>query len=81
MQLRPLTPDDMIALADIDAVVDSAEYLHVERIAGESFGASFRVERRPLREKSVRGNAVDDDLMSRVKLVVSGVEDGVALVA
>jgi ribosomal protein S18 acetylase RimI-like enzyme len=89
MQLRPLTPDDLIGLADIDAVIDSAEYLHVERTPalgtaaapGETFAASFRVERRPVREKAVRGNAVDDDLLARVKLVVSGVEDGLAVAA
>lgn len=81
MQLRALTPDDLPGLVDIDAVIDSAEYLHVERTPGESFGASFRVERRPLREKSVRANAIDDDLLSRLKLVVTGVEDGLALVA
>jgi ribosomal protein S18 acetylase RimI-like enzyme len=81
MQVRPLTMDDLIGLIDIDAVIDSAEYLHVERTPAEGFGASFRIERRPLREKVVRATTIDDDLQSRVKLVAGGIEDGLALVA
>jgi ribosomal protein S18 acetylase RimI-like enzyme len=80
MQIRAGQPDDLERLIDLDGTIEAAEYLHVER-AGEGLAMSWRLEERPLREKRVDSNAVDDDRRFAIRQVLGGVEEGTALVA
>ena len=80
MQIRPDKPEDLDRLIDLDGTIESAEYLHVER-AGEGLAMGWRLEERPLREKRVDSNAVDEDRRFAIRQVLGGVEEGTALVA
>ena len=80
MELRPARNTDLPQLSDIDGTVDSAHYLHVDR-SGEGVGVSFHLEQRPLRTRLIERNPLADDLHFVVKQVVSGIEEGVAIVA
>jgi len=76
MEIRAATAADLDRLIDLDATIESAAYLHVER-QGEGLAAGWRLEERPLREKRIDANALDDDRMFAVKQVLGGVEDGI----
>jgi len=76
MEIRAATAADLDRLIDLDATIESAAYLHVER-QGEGLAAGWRLEERPLREKRIDANALDDDRMFAVKQVFGGVEDGI----
>lgn len=80
MQIRPLRIADLDALDEIDATIQSDEYLHVDRSAGDG-GVSFRVERRPLTERRSESNPIDDDLRFRVRQIAGGIEEGFCRVA
>jgi ribosomal protein S18 acetylase RimI-like enzyme len=80
MQIRAGQLDDLDRLIDLDGTIESAEYLHLER-GGEGLGVSWRLEERPLREKRIDANAVDDDRRFTLKQVLAGVEEGTVLVA
>jgi GNAT superfamily N-acetyltransferase len=80
MEIRPLTSDDVRELADIDATVESTQYLHVER-SGEGIAFSLRVEERPLRSKQIKSNPIGDELSFTIKQLAGGADEGVALVA
>src|SRR4051794_25880083 len=80
MEIRPLTSADVRHLDDIDATVESTEYLHVER-AGAGITFSLRVEERPLRSKQITSNPIGDELSFTLKQLASGADEGVALVA
>ena len=60
MQIRPVQPRDLDLLSEIDGTVESSQYLHVER-TGEGLGSAWRLHERPLRERLVRSNPIDDD--------------------
>lgn len=80
MVIRPAQPDDLDRLIDIDATIESTEYLHLER-GGEGLATAWRLEERPLREKLLDPNAFDEDRRFALKQLVGGIEDGVVLVA
>jgi GNAT superfamily N-acetyltransferase len=80
MEIRPLTPADLRFLGDIDATVESTQYLHLERI-GEGVAVSMRVEARPLREKKIMPNPIDDDLAMSYRQIASASDEGIALAA
>jgi N-acetylglutamate synthase-like GNAT family acetyltransferase len=80
MLIRPAQPADLARLIDIDGTIESSQYLHVDR-GGEELAVSWRLEERPLREKLVNNNAVDEDGEFRLKQVVNGIEEGIAIVA
>ena len=80
MQIRPALRTDMDALAEIDATVDSAEYLHVEK-SGEEFNLSFKVEPRPLRERIIQANRLGDEVHFAYRQIIEGHDEGIALVA
>src|SRR5262245_6877322 len=61
MEIRPLTSADLRFLGDIDATIESTQYLHLER-SGEGVTVNMRVESRPLREKKIISNPINDDL-------------------
>jgi ribosomal protein S18 acetylase RimI-like enzyme len=78
MEIRPMSASDVDRLGDIDATVEASRYLHVER-TGQGLAAAWRVQERPLREKRIDPNRVDDELHFAVKQVAAGIEEGVAL--
>ncbi len=80
MEIRPAKFDDLRFLADVDATIESTQYLYLD-VVGEGMIRSFSLQQRPLREKHVQRNPVTDGLSFSFKQVASGIEDGVALVA
>ena len=75
-----MTADDLRSLADIDATIESSQYLHLER-TGEGLAVKMFVEARPTREKQIISFPLDDDLNIVWKQIASGADEGVALVA
>jgi GNAT superfamily N-acetyltransferase len=49
--------------------------------AGEGMTIAWRLEERPLREKLVNSNAVDDDQRFALRQVLGGIEEGIGLAA
>jgi RimJ/RimL family protein N-acetyltransferase len=80
MQIRPMNMGDMDRLGDIDATVESADYLHLE-ITGEGMQKSWRLEQRPMREKRIAANPLSEDARFLVRQCLSGTDEGVLLVA
>jgi ribosomal protein S18 acetylase RimI-like enzyme len=80
MEIRPVEPRDLGALIEIDGTVESMQYLHVER-SGEGMNLQWRLEERPLRAKLTDRNRPADELQFTLKQVVTGVEEGIALLA
>jgi ribosomal protein S18 acetylase RimI-like enzyme len=80
MEIRPATPADLDRLRDIDATVESSQVLFLER-TGEGIASSWKLEARPLREKLIDRNALDDERAFTLRQIVTGVDEGVALVA
>jgi ribosomal protein S18 acetylase RimI-like enzyme len=60
---------------DIDATIDSCDYLHLD-VAGEGMARRFVLEPRKLRERLIRSNPVGDDLAFAIKQIVVGIEEG-----
>ena len=80
MQIRPVTPADLDGLYDIDATIESSQYLHLDR-AGEGLDVSWKLAERPLRERRTLPNRLDDDRRFLLKQIATGVDEGVVLVA
>ncbi len=80
MQIRPMTEHDLDDVTEIDATIHSPSYLHVDQ-TGDDLGRSWRLERRPRREKLVQPNPLDDDARFYLKQILTGAEEGGALVA
>src|SRR5918999_5251442 len=80
MQIRPATPADLDRLRDIDATVESTQLLFLER-SGEGVNSTWRLEPRPLREKLIDPNPFDDDRAFTLRQIVTGADEGIALVA
>lgn len=80
MQIRPITSADLTAIRGIDAVIESTDYLHVDQ-SGESLSVGWRLETRPLREKTIESNPVSDTTETSYKHIVGEIEEGIALAA
>jgi GNAT superfamily N-acetyltransferase len=80
MQIRPAIRADLEMFRDIDGVVDSTDYLHVEK-SGEGVGISIKIEPRPLREKLILANRLSDDAFFAYRQVTEANDEGIALVA
>jgi RimJ/RimL family protein N-acetyltransferase len=80
MEIRAIRLPDIDRLIDIDATIESTHYLHVDQ-AGEGFDISFKLSERPLREPRNDRNSATDEVNFSMKQVVSGIEDGIALLA
>jgi len=80
MEIRAIRPADLDRLIDIDGTVESTQYLHVEQ-AGQGLEVHWRVQERPLREKRIDRNQPDDEINFLMKQVVTGAEEGIALLA
>jgi ribosomal protein S18 acetylase RimI-like enzyme len=98
MQIRPVTPQDLAAIQEIDGTVESSRYLHLEQSTGAAgseeatedeaeaeaeaeaaFAINWRLDERPARQKLILPNRLDDDAAFALKEVVSGRDDGTAL--
>lgn len=82
MQIRPVTQADLAGLQEIDGTVESARYLHVDfadAAGDEGVTFAWRLEERPARQKLIESNRLDDDATFTLKSVVTGAEEGTAL--
>jgi GNAT superfamily N-acetyltransferase len=80
MQIRTAIRDDLEMFGDIDGIVESSSYLHVDR-AGEGLDVSLKIETRPLRVKLIHENRLSDDAMFTYRQITEGIDEGIALVA
>jgi ribosomal protein S18 acetylase RimI-like enzyme len=80
MEIRPVRAEDLPGLEEIDGAIDSSHYLHVER-TGEGLALQWRLEERPLRQKLMVRNPPTDEQLYLRKNVVTGIEEGLALLA
>jgi hypothetical protein len=78
MQIRPVTAHDLTAITEIDGTVESSRYLHLDE-SGEGFSVSWRLEERPARKKLIEPNRLDDEASFTLRQIVSGAEEGKAL--
>ncbi len=75
-----MTAADLDGVKDIDATAESGQYLHVEG-GGEGLERSWKTQMRPLREKRLHRHPLGDEQEFAIKQIVSGADEGVALVA
>src|SRR4051812_15173658 len=80
MEIRPVQPADLDSLVEIDGTIESSHYLHVDR-AGEGIAVQWRLEERPLREKLIERNRPTDESNFLLMQIVTGIEEGMALLA
>jgi ribosomal protein S18 acetylase RimI-like enzyme len=80
MQIRPMTIADLDRLIDIDGTIESARYLHMDH-SGQGLNISFRLEERELRQKLIETNPVGEDLRFELRQILSGADEGAAIVA
>lgn len=80
MEIRPALAADLDRLFDIDGTIESADYLHVDRV-GEGFTGGWKIEARPFREKRMDRNQPTDESQFLLRQVVTGIEEGIALLA
>ncbi len=80
MNIRSATPNDLPSIEEIDCVIESAHYLHIDR-AGDGPEIHFKLEQRPLREKLIAPNLLDDEIRFTLQQVVTGGDEGIAQVA
>jgi ribosomal protein S18 acetylase RimI-like enzyme len=80
MEIRAATPADIDKIEEIDAVVESMRYFHLDR-SGEGADISWKLQERPLREKLIERNPLDDERRFALRQIVTGADEGIALVA
>ncbi len=80
MELRDAIVTDIEALAEIDGVIESAEFIFVEAPADGTNGA-FNLHRRRRREKLILPKRLDDEAMFLARQLASGAEEGLAVIA
>jgi GNAT superfamily N-acetyltransferase len=80
MEIRAMTAGDLEGVKDIDATGESSQYLHIER-TGEGLAISWTTQIRPLREKRMHRHALDDERAFALKQIVTGMDEGIALLA
>ena len=80
MQIRSGTQHDLELLREIDGTIESTQYLHLEH-SGEGLGKLFRLEERPLREKLIESNRLDDVAFFVARQILTGADEGTVLVA
>jgi len=80
MQIRPVVPADLEGLRDIDGVVESTDYLHLEQ-SGDGMSVAWKLEKRALREKLIESNPLNDDTHFAVKQIATRADEGLALLA
>ncbi|HEX8322497.1 MAG TPA: GNAT family N-acetyltransferase [Tepidisphaeraceae bacterium] len=85
MTIRPATPADLADIQEIDGTIESSGYAHVEMAAGDDVagqsGATWTLGWRPAREKLILSSPLSDETLFMLKQVVTGGDEGVALMA
>ena len=77
MELRAMTSSDLSQLDDIDATIESMQYIHVE-CSGEGLAMQWRLEERPLREKLIQPLRMSDEIRFLAKQFATGGDEGLA---
>ena len=80
MDIRPVTPNDLDSLAEIDGTIESSRYLHVDR-SGEGLDVKWKIEERLLRTKLIEPNPLNEDLRFTIRQIAAGIEEGLTLMA
>lgn len=80
MIIRPAQLDDLDRLLDIDATIESSQYLHIDR-GGEGLAVNWAIEERPAREKLLDSNSISEEQRFVLKQIAGGTEEGAVLVA
>lgn len=78
MLIRPLQTADLDPLDEIDATIESDRYLHVN-LSGEGLDRTWSISERPLREKLIQANRLDDEVRFIARQITSGAEEGLAM--
>ncbi len=79
MDIRAIRGGDIERLGDIDATVESAAYLHLER-HGEGLNTGWSLQERPLRAKLINANDFDDEVRFAYRQIIGGIGEGIAMV-
>ena len=79
VQLRQMTVSDLAQLGEIDATIESQDYLHIGR-EGQAMATVWKAEVRPLRETLIEPNRLTEEAQYAYRQVVKGVEEGTALI-
>ena len=79
MTIRPLVRADLDQVAEIDATIEAIATLHVERF-GEGLDSSWRLALRPLADKFIQSNPLDEETAFTLKQIATGIDEGLALV-
>src|SRR5688500_5441417 len=79
MDIRPMTPQDLDRLIDIDGTIQSRQYIHLDRTGGDGLAVAWRLEERSLRERLIDPNTIPDETRFLMKQLVLGAEEGIAL--
>jgi ribosomal protein S18 acetylase RimI-like enzyme len=80
MEIRAMTVADLAAVAEIDATIESDQYLHIDR-GGEGLSMSWKIQPRPLREKRTLRHDLTDEQSFAIKQIAAGADEGTVLVA
>src|ERR1043165_1988053 len=80
MQPRPAPLADLDAVREIDGTIEATDYLHLDQ-SGEGLARSWRLERRPAREKLIEPNRLADASHFLAKQILSGGDEGIVLLA
>ncbi len=80
MRIRAMKAHDLDGLIDIDGTIEANGYLHVVA-EGTGLATAWRIDERPLREKRIDANAIDEDRRFSIRQIVAGGEEGLALLA
>jgi len=78
MEIRSVNPSDLNLLSEIDGTIDSSQYVHVDQ-SGDGLAMTWKLQERPLRERRVRPNPIDDEVSFWLKQIASGADEGIAL--
>lgn len=78
MEIRPATRADLAQLRDIDGTIESTQYVFLDR-TGEGLVTSWRLQARPLREKLIEPNPLDDERDFALRQIVNSADEGIAL--
>lgn len=80
VDIRPVQAADLERLDDIDGTIESERYLHLER-SGEGLTVAWKLDNRALRQKRIAPNPMDDEQRFALRQIVSGIDEGLALLA
>jgi GNAT superfamily N-acetyltransferase len=80
MELRNMTSTDLPDVIELDGIIESSHYLHVQN-AGQGLTVTWTIDVRDLRKKLLDANQLDDERLFSIKQIIGGLDEGLALVA